>query len=142
MCLQHVNAIIPNIGKYRLASSSLPEDGNLGTAIYLHHKAFHDKVVLQSAELQISAVKLRLDNNNTFMVYNCYNQPNKHYDLTHLPGLFDLQNPVLLLGDFNAHNPIWDQNCSSSSPDGGLLEQFMTTNNLCCLNDNESSTYF
>ena len=142
LCLQHVCNPFPTIGKYKIVSSSLPENGNLGTAIYLHHKVFHDTVVLNTAELQISAVKLRLDNNNTFIVYNMYNQPSKHYDLSHLSGLLDLQGPILLTGDLNAHNPIWDRNCSSPDTNGVLLEQFITTNNLCCLNDNDSSTYF
>ena len=79
MCLQHVNKTFPTIGKYNLASSSLPEDGNLGTAIYVHNKVFHDSVVINNAELQLSAVMLRLTNNNAFLVYNVFNQPNRGF---------------------------------------------------------------
>ena len=46
------------------------------------------------------------------------------------------------MGDLNAHNPIWDQNCSSPDNNGNIIEQFINNNNLCCLNDNESSTFF
>ena len=142
VCLQDVNKSFPTIGKYKLASSSLPEDGNLGTAIYLHNKVFHDSVVINNAELQLSALKLQLSNNNTFLVHNVYNQPNKHYDHSHLSRLLDLQGPVLLMGDLNAHNPIWDRKCSSPDTNGVLLEQFIIANDLCCLNENDCSTYF
>ena len=123
-------------------SSSVPHDGNLGTAIYINNKVFHDKVILNNDELQISAIKLQLETNNTFIIYNLYNQPNKNYDLNNLPRLIDLQHPVLIMGDFNAHNPIWDQNCSSPDQNGIVIEQFINSNNLCCLNNNELSTYY
>ena len=142
ICLQHTNKTFPNIGKYNLASTSVPNDGNLGTAIYIHNKVFHDKMIINNDELQMSAIKLQLENNQTFIIYNLYNQPNKNYDLTNLSRLIDFQNPILIMGDFNAHNPIWDQNCSSPDHNGNAIEQFINNNNLCCLNDNEISTYY
>ena len=123
-------------------SSSVPQDGNLGTAIYINNKVFHDKITINNADLQISAVKLQLEKNSTFTIYNIYNQPNKNYDLSNLSRLLDLQNPVLIVGDFNAHSPIWDENCASSDHKGNMIEQFINNNNLCCLNNNEYSTYF
>ena len=62
----------PNIGKYYLASSSIPEDGNLGTAIYVHNKIFHDKITINSAELQISAIKLQLKKKIVPLLYITY----------------------------------------------------------------------
>ena len=142
VCLQHVNTPRQSIGNYTLAASSKTEERALGTAIYVHNKIFYDKIVVNSAELQISAVKLQLERNNTFTIYNIYNQPNKNYDLNNLHRLINLQNPALIVGDFNAHNPIWDENCTLTDHNGNIIEQFINNNNLCCLNDSECSTYF
>ena len=142
ICLQHINKTFPSIGKYNLASSSVPNNSNLGTAIYIHNKVFYDQITITNDELQISAIKLQLENNNTFSIYNLYNQPNKNYNLSNLSTLIDLQNPVLIMGDLNAHNPIWDQNHSLPDNNGNAIEHFMNNNNLCCLNDNEISTYY
>ena len=142
ICLQHANNPVPSIGKYFLATSSCQEEGNLGTAIYIHQKVFYDKIQVNSDEFQISAIRLQLENQKIILC-NIYNQPNKNYDLRHLHIILDHFNePILILGDFNAHSPIWDCNCIRSDIAGTYIEQLMDSNNLCCLNDNESNTYF
>ena len=86
ICLQHVNSPIPSIGKYSLAVTSRPEEGNLGTAIYIHHKVFYDKITINQNDFQISAIRVQLDNQK-FIICNMYNQPNKNYDLKNLQAL-------------------------------------------------------
>ena len=140
--MQHVNNPVLSIGKYYLATTSKQEEGNLGTAIYVHNKIFYNKRVLNHEQLQISAISLQIDNDK-FTLCNLYNQPNKNYNIDNLQTILrNFEEPLLIVGDFNAHNPIWDENCTAPDNIGRSVEHLMNLNNLCCLNDNETSTYF
>ena len=89
ICLQHINNPVPWIGKYLLATSSCQEEeGNLGTAIYIHPKVFYDKIQVNSKEFQLSAIRLQLENQK-IILYNIYNQPNKNYNLSNLHTLLN-----------------------------------------------------
>ena len=115
----------------------------MGTAIYIHPKVTYDKINITNNDFQISAVKLYLGNNNNFTLLNLYNQPNKNYNLNHLSNILNgFQDPFLILGDFNAHSPLWDYNCQSPDNAGNLIELLIDDKNLCCLNDNETSTFY
>ena len=61
ICLQHVNNTVPSIGNYFLASSSTYEEGNLGTAIYIHNKVTYDVITISESIFQISAIKMYLN---------------------------------------------------------------------------------
>ena len=50
-----------------------------------------------------------------------------------------LPTPFFLLGDFNAHNPLWEKN-SNIDIRGKIIEDFLTKTNICLLNDT-SPTY-
>ena len=107
ICLQHVNTLVQNIWKYSLAASSIPKEGTLGTAIYVHHKVTYDKIIPTSDYLQNSVIKLHLSENNTITLCNFYNQPNQNYNLKQLPNLLSkLQQPILIVGAFNDHHPL------------------------------------
>ena len=141
ICLQHTNEIVPKIGNYILASYSFPDANTLGTAIYVNNRITYDNIQINNSELQLSGIKLHL-NNNTFNLYNIYNQPLCNYELQNLSQLLpDIHEDFLLIGDFNAHNPIWDSFCKEADSDGNKIEQFINNNNLCILNDGEVSTY-
>ena len=49
-----------------------------------------------------------------------------------------LPSPVLIMGDFNAHSPVWGGDKLDAR--GRMIEQFVSNNNLCILN-NKSCTY-
>ena len=63
ICLQHINTPVQTIGKYSLAASSVPREGTLGTAIYVHHKVTYEKIIINDAYLQNSVLKLYLPDN-------------------------------------------------------------------------------
>ena len=53
-------------------------------------------------------------------------------------GIVSLAMPCLLLGDFNGHNILWG--CNKNNTRGEIIENFITTNDLCLMND-KSYTY-
>ena len=142
ICLQHTNEVTPSIANYTLASNSVPSIGTLGTAIYIHNNVTYDKIQINSSELQLSGVKLYIGNNK-INLYNIYNQPSCNYDMKNLPNIIpNIQEPFLLVGDFNAHNPLWSSDCNDSDNNGSVIEQIMISHNLCILNDGNISTYY
>src|SRR5213080_3938511 len=52
--------------------------------------------------------------------------------------LLQLPSPVLIMGDFNAHSPVWGGDKLDTR--GRVIEEFIANNNLCLLN-NKCSTY-
>ena len=142
ICLQHTNDTVPSIANYILASNSVPSNNTLGTAIYIHKNVTYDKIQINNSELQISGVKLHI-NNSSINLYNIYNQPSCNYDMNNLPNVIpNIHEDFLLVGDFNAHNPIWNSYCLDSDTDGSIIEQTMINFNLCLLNDGEISTFY
>ena len=53
--------------------------------------------------------------------------------------LEQLQAPMILLGDFNAHNPLWGSEKMSTR--GRILENILDRFNLLCLNEKEETYY-
>ena len=61
-------------------------------------------MLINSSEFQLSGVKLHLDN-NTFNLYNIYNQPSSNYDLANLMQVLpNIHEDCLLVGDFIAYS--------------------------------------
>ena len=141
LCLQHVNTPVPSIGKYFLASSSIPREGLLGTAIYIHCNLTYDRIVVNNNILQVSAIRLHLPKNNIILC-NLYNQPNENYDLNQLLNIFNqFQEPILVMGDFNAHHPLWDVNVTNADRAGEEIEKLILNHDYCCLNEEDTHTY-
>ena len=142
LCLQHANSTISSIKNYSLASHSIPNADNLGTAIYIHNRVTYDHIQINTSEFQISGVRLHL-NNKKFSLYNIYNQPSCDYDLQNLSNILpNINEDFLLVGDFNAHNPLWDSSITDCDTNGSRLEQVVLNHNLCILNDGDISTYY
>ena len=121
----------------------MPEERTLGTAIYVHSKLTYDKIVTRSNYLQASIIKLYLPDKKNITICNIYNQPAFKYDLGQLSNLLsNLQAPLLIVGDFNAHHHIWDTTIEEENQAGLCIEQLINDNNLCCLNDENTPTYF
>ena len=142
ICLQHTNETIPSIANYTLASNSIHSNNNLGTAIYIHKNVTCDKIQIDTSEFQLSGVKLHI-NNSSINLYNMYNQPSCNYNIQNFLNVIpNIQEDFLLVGDFNAHSPIWDANCFDCDNNGSVIEQAMTNLNLCLLNDGDISTFY
>ena len=143
ICIQHVNTPVPSIGHYYLASSSIAGERLLGTAIYVHNQVTFDKITINNTSFQISAIRLHLPNKNSLILCNLYNQPGENYDLAQLPNILtQFQEPLLIVGDFNAHHPLWDVNVTDSNQAGNDIEQLILNYNYCCLNEEDAPTYF
>ena len=143
ICLQHIGTNAIQIRNYQIANEYIANNNKLGTAIYVHNKLTFDKIHLPNTPCQISAIKLYMPNNKKITICNLYNQPNQNYDLSQLPRVIEnLTKPTLVLGDFNAHHPLWDENCIDTNDHGKKIGDFILNSNFCCLNEDEVATYF
>ena len=142
ICLQHVGLNPIPVRYYQVASSSPTGNGKLGTAIYVHNKITFELLELPVSNYQITAIKLNLPDNNIITICNLYNQPEFGSNFVDLPDIVNnLPHPLMLVGDFNAHNPLWNDSYVSDRS-GNNLEDFILNNNFCCLNENDIPTYF
>ena len=82
--------------------------------------------------LQAKAVSVTLDKEITFC--SVYIPPSFELRSEHLNSLLkQLPSPFLILGDFNGHNLLWGSN--NNDPRGELIEEFITQNDICLMND-------
>ena len=87
--------------------------------------------------LQAKAVSVTLDKEITFC--SVYIPPSFELRSEHLNSLLkQLPSPFMILGDFNGHNLLWGSN--DNDPRGELIEEFITQNDICLMND-KSKTY-
>ena len=87
--------------------------------------------------LQAKAVSVTLDKEITFC--SVYIPPSFELRSEHLNSLLkQLPSPFMILGDFNGHNLLWGSN--DNDPRGELIEEFITHNDICLMND-KSKTY-
>ena len=142
ICLQHIGTQTVPIRHYQIASSSPSGGGKLGTAIYIHNSATYEILEAPVSPYQPTVIKLFLPDNNMITICNIYNQPNFSSDFTDLTQLVsNLPRPLLLVGDFNAHSPLWDDTRDADIA-GRNIENFITNNEYCCLNENDTYSYF
>ena len=73
-----------------------------------------------------------------FTNYSIYAPPSKCIDISELQHLYlQIQGPVVLLGDFNAHNPLWGS--EYLAPKGMVIEIFITQNDFYLFNDSSNT---
>ena len=142
LCLQHTNHTLNAFDQYNLATSYTQNDKELGTAIYVHKKIAYQNLKTQTLNVQASLVKIFLNNNMYIILCNMYNQPSCKYNLNTIQKTIKNQKNVLLVGDFNSHSPLWNNDNRSSDHNGKLMEKLIENNNLNLLNDPEIRTYF
>ena len=142
ICLQHTNYDLPNIGNYYRVSNFNCQNNELGTAIYINKKASCNPVSINDNCCQMTAIELVLEKQKTINLYNMYNQPNKNYNLNAIKRNIKHSKNLLLVGDLNAHSPLWDIKRITADKKGKTLEKYVDQNNLCILNHPEASTYF
>ena len=136
MCLQETH--IADISKvsfkgytpyHRIDSSHYRASG--GSSILIRNNVIHSPVNLNT-NLQAVAVKITLS--FVFTICSFYAPPNKVIDIKDLEHLLSqIQGPVMILGDFNSHNPLWGSD--HLTPKGRVLETFISQNDLCLYND-------
>ena len=136
MCLQETH--IADISKvsfkgykpyHRLDNSHDRASG--GSSLLIRNDVIHSPVNLNTT---LQAVAVRITLSFVFTICSIYAPPNKYIDIKDLEHLLSqMQEPVMLLGDFNSHNPLWGS--EHLTPKGRVLETFMSQNDLCLFND-------
>ena len=108
-----------------------------GGSSLLVHSTLPQRQIKLKTDLQAVAVSVTLEKEITFC--SVYIPPSyllKSEQLTSL--LQQLPSPYMLVGDFNGHNVLWG--CNDNDPRGELIEDFITRNDICLMND-KSNTY-
>lgn len=101
-----------------------------GVALFVHETIPYRAIHLNT-ELQAVAISAHL--NKTITICSLYNSRSHNITDALLDQLFlQLPHPVLIVGDFNAYNPLWGS--VSLDARGSIIEEFMTRNNLNILN--------
>lgn len=113
-----------------------------GVALYINNDFVHDRITLNTP-LQAVACTVRL-HGRMMDICSLYIPPASDNNLlerslTQLIAQF--QHPFLLLGDFNAHSPMWGRTRQVSDERGNIIERFLDTNQLVVLNKGDH-TYF
>ena len=106
-------------------------------ALLLVHSTLPQRQIKLKTDLQAVAVSVTLEKEITFCsVYILPSYLLRSEQLTSL--LQQLPSPYMLVGDFNGHNVLWG--CNDNDPRGELIEDFITKNDICLMND-KSYTY-
>ena len=109
-----------------------------GVAVAVHHSVSVQHIPLRSP-LQAVAVRLHLMRRELTLC-SIYLPPGLALPSLELRRLMlELPSPVLLLGEFNAHNSAWG--CENTDTRGRLLEAFIHEESLCVLNTG-TNTHF
>ena len=103
-----------------------------GVALLISNSVAHSIVDLNT-HIEAIAARVTVDN-KTYTFCNIYLSPSKTFTRASIEDLFEqLPGPVVLMGDFNAHSPVWGSDTQSQR--GKLLEKVFDLRNLCVLND-------
>ena len=107
-----------------------------GVSIMINTSLPHSQITLNTP---LQAVAARISLHRPITLCSIYLPPNTHFHLYELTDLVtQLPPPVLLMGDFNSHSPLWG--CSSLDSKGKIIEDLINHTNLCLLNT-KTSTY-
>ena len=76
--------------------------------------------------------------NKVVTFYSIYLPPSDHVAKTDLINLTEqMPSPLVLLGDFNGHSPVWGNECYNTR--GQMLEGLFKEMDLCILNDGSAA---
>ena len=102
-----------------------------GASVIIHKSLQHSPIPLDTP---LQAVALSVLLNRKISVCSLYLLPSLDFDLHDLQSLVDqLPVPFLLLGDFNAHSPLWGrQNLDNK---GKVIEDLLDRNDIALFND-------
>ncbi|GFN89043.1 RNA-directed DNA polymerase from mobile element jockey [Plakobranchus ocellatus] len=113
----------------------LPQGGSPGgeAALLIRNGTRFSEIDLKTG-LYAAAATISLE--KTLTVCSLYLPPNSQVSKLSLAELFEqLPKPFLVLGDFNAHSPVWGDSCRDGR--GRMLEEFTAENDLIILNSGE-----
>ena len=103
-----------------------------GISLMVDSSIVSSEVVLHT-DLEALAARVTVGK-KTYTICNVYLSPSLTYSKASLENLLDqLPRPAVLMGDLNAHHPLWGS--ASSNKRGDVLEEIFSLRNLCVLND-------
>jgi ribonuclease HI len=110
-------------------------DGKGGAALLIHTSIPFSEINIKSPDCPFDIVAAKVYNT----VYaSIYISPNCHPSREHLQGLLTgLGENCIIMGDFNAHHPIWGSN--SANRMGRMIIDLLSEHNLCLLNNGNST---
>ena len=113
-----------------------------GTALYINNDYVHDFITLNSP-LQAVACTIRLHGRNIDIcsIYIPPNADNNALERNLNDLIAQFRHPFLLVGDFNAHSPMWGRNIRVSDQRGEIVEHFLDTNQLILLNKGDNTHF-
>ena len=141
ICLQethtHNSITLKGYKAYEHAANLTTSGGSYaGEAILVKNHIPHSYIPLNTA---LRAVAVRVTLHKTISICTLYIPPNSPITSLQLNDLYNqLPQPAIILGDFNAHNPMWGGDKTDQR--GKIVETFINTSNVCLLNDG-SPTY-
>lgn len=101
------------------------------TSLLIHTSVPH---TLLTVDAPFSVLAATVSLHRTYTICNVYISPSYRLAADELSRLYQqLPGPVLMLGDFNAHNPLWGSRYLR--PRGSLVENFLNDHSLVFLND-------
>ena len=107
-----------------------------GASVVVNNNVLHSQIQLDT-ELQAVAVSVTL--HRVITICSIYIPPRSAVNIKALEHLVSqLPSPFILLGDFNAHNPMWGSTDTNAM--GQVVEDFVEGLDLCLFN-NKSHTY-
>ena len=108
-----------------------------GGAAIIINKSLECTPLALNTDLQAVALKIALDREIT--VCSLYLPPRFNFMYSDIQSLVDeLPQPYMILGDFNAHNPLWGGDTLDNA--GKIIEDILNNNDSVLLNDG-SMTY-
>lgn len=109
-----------------------------GVAIVVQKSAACVEVSVQTA---LEAVAVRILSDRLITLCSLYIPPNFHLRCEDLESLIaQLPHPFIILGDFNAHNPLWGSTRRDTR--GAIVERFILSTNLCLFNEKKPTNSF
>lgn len=100
------------------------------TSIQVKHSFKEECIIIKLCNI--------INNNTDLQIAAYYNPPNQPLNETLLQYIFSLGNYTMLIGDLNAHHPIWNSNHTNQS--GSTIYKLINDLQLCILND-DAPTY-
>ena len=127
---QSVSLYLKHYSSYHVYSKNTSDGHASGRVSTFIHNSIPHSVIPLNTSLQAQATLLTLD--QTITICNIYLPPNMNTDF--IDNLVQqLPSPYILLGDFNAHHPMWG--CSHQNIKGNLVEQLLLNHSLVLLNN-------
>ena len=106
-----------------------------GVALFIRENIPYKEITLSTT---LTAIAAQITINSTFTICNIYLPPSSTIDRTLFQNLYQqLPQPCLIVGDFNAHNPLWDYTRQNPDQRGNIIENFINSKNLILLNNGD-----